>query len=263
MGGFAASYRKRIRELLPLTRPLACIDEETTGPDPESDRIVDFAVVKLMPDGRRESRSWRINPGCPIPPEATAIHGITDADVAGCPAFADVEGEIRESLCDCDVLTFNGRRFDIPLLKREFERVNIAWKPDGNIDAFTIFKHHEHHKLTDAVRFYLGREHKGAHGAKADAEATIDVLLAQMERYGLPGDVAELAKVGVDPSAATECGKIGWDANGDAVFRFGKEKGRRLVDARSFAGWVLRNDFPRDVKALCEKAVRGEAVRRA
>lgn len=263
-GGGAAMRRRRFRELLPLARPLAGVDTETTGPDPENDRIVDFAIVKQYPDGTRESRTWRINPGCPIPPDATKVHGLTDADVADCPRFAEVASEIDDAMRDCDLLTFNGRRFDIPLLKMEFERAGVAWSFVGeNIDAFSIYRTHAGHSLSNAVEFYLGRKHTNAHGAEADASVTIDVLFAQIARYGLPGTVSGLAKIGGrDASWASEDGKIRWDANGDAVFNFGKEKGRRLVDAKSFARWVLGRDFATDVKDLCTRAVRGEQVRK-
>src|SRR5215471_3955377 len=71
--------------LLPLERPLVIFDTETTGTNPRADRIVEIACVKIHPDGRRETWQARLNPGIPIPPLSTAIHRISDRDVAGCP----------------------------------------------------------------------------------------------------------------------------------------------------------------------------------
>ena len=71
-----------------LRRPLAVIDLETTGTDIRTDRIVEISVIRVDPCGDREHRTRRINPGVPIPPDATAVHGISDADVADQPTFA-------------------------------------------------------------------------------------------------------------------------------------------------------------------------------
>ncbi len=74
-------------QVLNLRRPLAFVDLETTGTSPASDRIVEIAILKVQPDGTEDFRRKRVNPGVPIPAEATAIHGITDADVADEPPF--------------------------------------------------------------------------------------------------------------------------------------------------------------------------------
>ena len=68
---------------LNLKNPLVFFDLETTGINISTDRIVEISYLKVYPDGREEAKTMRINPGMPIPPEATAVHKITDADVAG------------------------------------------------------------------------------------------------------------------------------------------------------------------------------------
>ena len=82
-------------ENLHLERPRAVFDIESTGVVPQRDRIVEIAVMKILPDGTSRTTVRRLNPGMPIPPGATAIHGITDADVADCPRFEDIADKLQ------------------------------------------------------------------------------------------------------------------------------------------------------------------------
>ena len=251
-----------------LTRPLASLDLETTGTDPATSRVVEVGIVKRLPDGGDHVISWRINPSVPIPPDASAIHGVTDADVAPCPPFAEVADDIAATLAGCDLVVFNGRAFDLPLLRAEFARCGVAWPcDDANvIDAFVIYREHERRDLPAAVRHYLGREHVGAHGAVADARATLDVAFAQVARYpdlaGLDVAALDAASGGRQPTWATTDGKVRWGDDGRAVWGFGKLTGKPVASDRGFASWVLRNDFAADVKAIVRRALAGEDVRR-
>lgn len=251
-----------------LTRPLASLDLETTGTDPATSRVVEVGIVKRLPDGGDHVISWRINPSVPIPPDASAIHGVTDADVAPCPPFAEVADDIAATLAGCDLVVFNGRAFDLPLLRAEFTRCGVAWPCDDAhvIDAFTIYREHERRDLSAAVRFYCGREHVGAHGAVADARATLDVAFAQVARYpdlaGLDVAALDAASGGRQPTWATTDGKVRWGDDGRAVWGFGKLTGKPVASDRGFASWVLRNDFAADVKAIVRRALAGEDVRR-
>lgn len=245
-------------EGLKLERPLICLDLETTGPNPETDRIVEIGLVRLNPDGTRASARLRIHPGRPIPPEATAVHGITDADVAECRSFAESALWLTEALRGCDLAGFNLRRFDLPVLRREFALAGVPWPCEGArvVDAFCIFRDREPRTLVAAVKFYCGREHTGAHSALSDAEATLDVLLGQLARYpDLPRDLDALdtASGGRQPEWATECGRLRRNAAGELVIHFGRHTGSRLMDMDGgFLNWVLDRDFPADVKALFE-----------
>ena len=107
---------------LKLDRPLAFFDIESTGVVPQRDRIVEIAVVKLYPDGRQQTTVRRLNPGIPIPAGATAIHGISDADVADAPSFADIAEKLFNYLSDCDLAGYNISGFDVPILEAEFKR---------------------------------------------------------------------------------------------------------------------------------------------
>lgn len=235
----------------------ACVDCETTGTDPASDRVVEVAVVR---DGSR--RVWRVNPGVPIPAEATAVHGIADAGVAGCPRFADVAHEVVGALAGCVVVTFNGRAFDLPLLRAECERAGFAWPlADAPVvDVLTLDRELTRHTLAGCVRRWCGREHAGAHGAEADAAATLDVLRAMLAAH--PMALADLVALS-GGNAATPCGRVLWADDGRAVWGFGKLKGAALNSDAGFARWVAaKQDFPADVRALASRAARGEDVRR-
>ena len=248
-----------------LDRPLGVFDIEATGATPRADRIVELAVVRILPDGRRDTHKWRINPEMPIPPEATAIHGIRDADVAACPPFRQVAQEILGVFADCDLAGYNLGRFDVPMLAEEFSRVSIAFDLEGRriIDAQRIFHRHEPRDLAAALAFYCGEMHLDAHGAEPDVLATIRVLEGQFARYAdLPHDLD-----GLDaycnprhPAWVDRQGRLKW-AQGEIVLNFGRKKGETLrhiiQDDPGFVKWLLRSDFPRDVQEIVSNASEG------
>ena len=96
---------------LKLDRPLVVFDIESTGVSPRKDRIIELAAIRVEPDGTETERCWLLNPTVPIPPETTAIHGITDEIVRACPTFADKAAEIFAFFDGCDVSGFNADRF--------------------------------------------------------------------------------------------------------------------------------------------------------
>ncbi|HXV77582.1 MAG TPA: 3'-5' exonuclease [Candidatus Polarisedimenticolaceae bacterium] len=251
---------------LRLDRPLVVFDLETTGTDPAQDRIVEIAALKVAPAGDREAKRRLINPERPIPPGATAVHGITDADVRDAPTFRMVARSLLDWLGDADLGGFNLLRFDLPLLEREFRDCRLDLALDGRrvIDAMTVFHRKEPRDLAAAVRFYLGRELDGAHSAAADAAATLDVLEAQLERYDdLPRTVDELHAWirAVRPHAVDVSGKFVWHER-EVVFAFGKHQGKTLravaAEAPDYLQWILGSDFPEDAKRLVGDALRGE-----
>lgn len=214
---------------LHLTRPLAVFDLETTGIRVGQDRIVQIAVVRLMPDGTREQWQSLVDPEMPIPAEATAVHGITDADVASAPRMVDLVDELLENLDGCDLCGFNVLRFDLPFLSEELFRAGRSWDTSALrvVDPLRIFHHYERRDLTAAARFYLDRDHTGAHDAMADVVMTADVLIAQLERYTeLPKDVSALGEFSGDRKRAPDAaGKLQFDEHGGICLSFGKYKG--------------------------------------
>jgi len=243
---------------LALTRPLVSLDIESTGPNPETDRVIELALVTLTPDGTRTTRRWYTHPGRPIPPSSTDVHGITDEMIAGAQPFEAYATEIAGALAGCDLTGFNLRAFDLVILRREFERAGVAWPCDGAhvVDSFVIFRDREKRDLAAAVRFYCGRTYQGAHVATNDAEAALDVLVGQIARYpDLPRELAalDLASGGRQPDWATELGHLRWRDDGDLYVAFGRHDGARLIDMDDgFLRWVLGKDFPADVKTLVQ-----------
>lgn len=247
-----------------LARPLAVLDLETTGPSITTDRIVDISIVTRLPNGGLERWSSLVNPGAPIPPSASRVHGITDEMVAGAPAFADIAIEVLNRLDGCDIGGFNVRAFDLPLLRAELARAGMSLGDEHHVvDAMTIFHAFERRDLSSAVRLYLGRSHDGAHRAEADAFATLQVLEAQVQTYPIPDNVPGLAAFR-PPGAIDAEGKLVWiDSERGPLpcFSFGKHKGHSLQWLRKnepdFLRWVLRADFSDEVKTIVREALEG------
>lgn len=244
---------------LKLTRDLIFFDLETTGVDVERDRIVSLGMLRMGGNGFRGPATERLfNPGVPIPAQASAIHGIFDADVAHEPSFASGAAAIVAELAGCDVAGFNVRNFDVPMLSAEFRRAGITWPgPDVVIvDAFRIYNRKEPRTLEAAARHYLGEEHHDAHNATADVIACARVLIEQAGRYGAP-TLAELVALERDPEWVDSDGKIRWQGT-VPVIGFGKWAGRPLaqVDA-GYLDWMLGQNFPADTKAIIRDALRG------
>jgi DNA polymerase-3 subunit epsilon len=239
---------------LVLVRPLAIIDLETTGTDAQTDRIVEIGVLKIQPDGHRDIRCRRINPGIHIPESATAIHGITDSDVASEPAFGLLAPGLLKYLEGCDLCGFNLKRFDLKVLIAEFNRVGRQFSLEGRkvIDPLEIYHDRERRDLSAALRFYCGREHDEAHCSSADIEATADILEAMLGRYpDLPRTVDGLHETYRDQRSVDVDGKF-LRVEGRIIFNFGKYRGRELGaiarESPDYLHWMLDGSFLADTK---------------
>jgi len=248
---------------LGATKPLAVFDLETTGTYVRSDRIVEIAILRIDTDGTATYKVRRLNPEIPIPEDATAVHGISDADVAAEPTFNQVAKSLAAFLEGCELVGFNLRRFDIPILQEEFARADVKFELAGRsvIDACTIFKMNERRNLAAAYTFYCGKDLEGAHSAGADTLATMEILLRQMGRYSeLPGTASELHEYCRDPSWVDEDGKFKW-RGGEAVFSFGKHAGAPLREvaetAPDYLDWMIGADFPDETLAILRGAKEG------
>jgi DNA polymerase-3 subunit epsilon len=253
---------------LNLERPLVGFDLETTGINVERDRIVQIALVRIEPGGARRTFETLVNPECPIPPEASAVHGIKDADVRDMPTFSQIRQDVEEFLKDADLAGFNSVNFDMPLLQAELGRAGSALEFEGvrHLDAMRIFHKMERRDLTSAFRFYCGKELVGAHSALVDTEATLEILDAQIARYDdVPNEVDALHRF-CNPDEGKfvdRTRKFVWTDQGEAAFTFGKYQGKTLNEAvtlkggRGYMEWMLGKDFSEEVKGILREALEG------
>jgi DNA polymerase-3 subunit epsilon len=250
-----------------LERPIIFLDIEATGADASRDRIVEVALIKMRPDGSTEELVHRINPGVRIPAEVVAVHGITNEDVAQAPTFKELAPSLMEFMNCCDFGGFGITRFDIPILSNEFARsgFDFAAHTCGIIDGLTIFHQRERRDLTAAYQFYCKKTLVGAHGARADALASMEVVLAQLDHYNdLPRDIPSLHSYcnKQDDRYVDGSRKFIW-RDGEAAFNFGKYKGELLrklcSEQREYIEWMVSDaKFPQEVVDICWKALRGE-----
>lgn len=240
---------------LSLKKPIIFFDLETTGTSVTNDRIVEISMIKVMPNGEEHTRTLRINPGRPIPAEATAIHHITDADVADKPEFKQIAKDLAQSFVGCDIAGFNSNRFDIPMLSEEFARagVDFDFSKARFVDVQTIFHKKEQRTLVAAYRFYCNKDLEAAHSANADTRATYEVLLAQLDKYpDLPNDIDELSKYSSQNRNVDLMGRIVLNDKGLETINFGKYKGQSVAEVLKkdpgYYSWILQGDFPQDTK---------------
>ena len=192
-----------------------------------------------------------------ISDEASAVHGIYDADLATCPTFREIAPQVVAALENADLAGYNTNHFDLPLLAEELLRVgmDVDLKAKRMVDVFTIFQRQEPRSLVAAYKFYCGKDLTNAHAADADTMATYEVLKAQLERYDLPDSVNGLADY-TDGNVrfADFAGRVAYDAEGVEIFNFGKYKGQRVADVfrrdSGYYGWIQQGDFPQYTKAV-------------
>lgn len=237
--------------MLNLHKPLCFFDLETTGTNIGKDRIVEISILKVFPDGQKESLTQRINPGIHIPDFVSEIHGIYDKDVADMPTFKEFAPKILEMLEGSDLAGYNSNRFDVPLLAEELMRNGYEFDADKYrlIDVQVIFFKQEPRDLTAAYKFYCDKTLEDAHSAEADVEATYEVFKAQIEKYKeLENDMRFLSEFTRQQKFADLAGFIGYDKQGDEIFTFGKYKGKKVKEIlekdSGYYGWIQNADFP-------------------
>jgi len=240
--------------MLQLTRPLAIIDLETTGVNLGTDRIIEIAIVKVLPDGKRMVKRKLINPEVPISQGSTDIHGITNEMVKDAPTFRQVANELKQFLDNCDLAGYNSNRFDIPMLVEEFLRIGMDFDGKGRklLDVQKIFHMMEQRTLSAAYRFYCNKELEGAHGAEADASATWEVLVAQVVKYPQLGTNIEAILKFIGEEQVVDFARRFVLENGVEVFNFGKYKGKAVAEVLraepQYYDWMMKGDFPLHTK---------------
>ncbi|MEZ0487361.1 3'-5' exonuclease [Fibrella aquatica] len=260
-----------------LKKPLAIFDLETTGVNTAKDRIVEICVAKALPgkersDGSKEPgelvvKTYRVNPGIPIPIETSLIHGIYDEDVKDAPTFKSIAKILAQFLEGCDLAGFNSNRFDIPLLVEEFLRANVEFdiKNRRMVDVQRIYHLMEPRNLTAAYRHFCGKELVGAHGAEADTLATFEVLGSIVENHTGRVIRDEQRKISVTIENDMEvldsiarnnnvdlAGRMVFNDKGEEIINFGKHAGKSVLDVLktepSFYDWIQKGDFSLDTK---------------
>ena len=236
---------------LKLNRPICFFDLETTGIDVAKDRIVEISIFKVFPNGTTESKTWLVNPTIPIPPQTTAVHGITDEKVANEPTFKELASQVHNMIKDSDLGGYNSDRFDIPLLAEELLRAEVDFdmKNRVSVDVQTIFHKKEERTLSAALKFYCGTNLENAHSAEADTMATYEILKAQLDRYDdLDNDMKWLSEYTTRKKSVDFAGFIALNKEGKEIFTFGKNKGQLVEEVLEkepgYYGWIQGADFP-------------------
>ncbi len=239
---------------LQLTRPIAFIDLETTGVHISNDRIVEIAIVKILPDGTNQVKRKLINPLMPIPAGSSAIHGITDDMVKDAPSFKQVANELKQFIDNCDLGGYNSNRFDVPMLIEEFLRAGIEFTTDDKklVDVQKVFHMMEQRTLTAAYKFYCNKSLDGAHSAEVDATATWEVLEAQLERYPQIGNTVENIVKFTGEDDIVDFARRFIKENGIEIFNFGKHKGKPVIqvlkEEPQYYDWMMKGDFAMNTK---------------
>lgn len=239
---------------LQLSKPIAFIDLETTGISITNDRIIEIAIVKILADGSRQVKRKLINPGMPIPAGSTAVHGITDEMVKDAPSFKQVANECKQFMDHCDIGGYNSNRFDIPMLIEEFLRAGIEFSTEGRkfVDVQKIFHKMEERTLSAAYKFYCQKILEGAHSAEADAQATYEILEAQVTRYPQMGATVDSIVQFTGEDEMVDFARRFIKENGIEIFNFGKHKGKTvekvLKEEPQYYDWMMKGDFAMNTK---------------
>jgi DNA polymerase-3 subunit epsilon len=255
---------------LTLERPLVFFDLETTGLNIGKDKIIEIALLKVMPDGSEDLKTWRVNPEHPISEEAYAIHGISNEDLKDKPTFAQIGAEILAFIENCDLAGYNSNKFDLPLLMEEFLRVDLDFDIRGRrfIDVQNIFHKMEPRTLTAAYKFYCNQELIDSHQAEADTRATYQVLKGQLEMYHgknyedkktgilseIENNVSMLSSFTSDNRSVDFAGQILFNDKDEEIFNFGKYKGIQVrkifTQEPAYYDWMMKADFPLYTKKI-------------
>ena len=252
---------------LHLKNPLVFFDLETTGMNVATDRTIELSFLKISPNDKQEIKTFLVNPGMPIPPEVSLIHGFYDKDVQDAPFFKNIAKELHKFLEGCDLAGYNMLKFDVPMLVEEFLRNDVDFDVSRRklIDAQKLFFLMEKRTLSAALKFYCGKEMDNAHSAEADTLATYEVLKKQVELYEnmdvedalgnklgtIKNDMDVLHKITLN-NMVDLAGRIVYNNDGVEVFNFGKHRGKKVLDVfkqePNYYDWMLKNDFPLDTK---------------
>ena len=245
---------------LKLEKPIIFFDLETTGINIAKDRIVEISILKVFPNGNKESKTWLVNPEMDIPKESSEIHGITNEKVVAEPTFNELALTVSEMIKGCDLAGFNSNRFDIPLLAEEMLRANVDFDMKGRVavDVQVIFHKKEERTLSAGYQFYCGKSLENAHSAEADTMATYEILKAQLDKYDdVENNINYLSEYSTFKKRSDFAGFIQFDEDDDEIFTFGKYKGQKVADIlkkdKGYFSWIQNADFPLYTKKVLKE----------
>src|SRR5258708_7049072 len=258
---------------LNLKRPLAFFDLEATGTNIGIDRIVEISIIKLNQDGSEDVKTWRVNPEMQIPIESSLIHGIYDEHIKDELTFKALAEAVAEFIGESDLAGYNSNKFDIPMLMEEFLRAGVLFDLENRhfVDVQNIFHQMEQRTLKAAYQFYCNKAIINAHSAEADTRATMEVLLAQIEKYAdtewedkkgnrskpVINDIEALHQFTNLNRPVDFAGRLAFNEAGEEVFNFGKHKGKKVEDVfaiePSYYSWMMQGDFPLYTKRKLEE----------
>jgi DNA polymerase III subunit epsilon len=252
---------------LQLTRPIAFIDLETTGINVSNDRIVEIAIVKIMPDGLKQSKRKIVNPTIPIPQGAIDVHGRTNEMVKDAPTFKQIANEVKQFMEGCDIGGYNSNRFDIPMLVEEFLRcdLNIEIETRKLVDVQKVYHQMEQRTLSAAYKFYCNKTLENAHSAEVDATATYEVLEAQIEKYDAIGNTVESIVKFTGEEDIVDFARRFVMEKGIEVFNFGKHKGKPVMqvlkEEPQYYDWMMKGEFPLHTKQKITEIINRKLVK--
>lgn len=240
-----------------MNKPMVFFDLETTGINIAKDRIVEISILKVFPNGNKESKTWLVNPEIEIPKEASAIHGITNEQVVSEPTFKELASQVSELIAGCDLAGFNSNRFDIPLLAEEMLRAGVDFDMNDRVavDVQVIFHKKEQRTLGAAYKFYCDKDLENAHSAEADTNATYEILKAQLDKYeDLENDVNFLNSYSAHKKRADFAGFIVFNDKDEEIFTFGKYRNQKVIEVlekdKGYFSWIQNADFPHYTKKV-------------
>lgn len=256
---------------------LLFFDTETTGTDPETARIVELGAVVLRAGQVADKLHTYVNPGIPIPPETTAVHGIDDAKVSGAPSFGELADRIADRFSAFAVVGgYNAVSYDAPLLNAEWKRAGVddfRVEPRLVLDPVIFARWHlraeRDRKLGSMCAHpWFKVELQNAHTAVADATAAALLLLAMVRAGLVPDDVDEALALQARHAAVQAEESERWsywlyrDRQDPDTLRLGcgKHCGVKLADVDGgFLRYALRLA---DLHAGAREAMQGELNRR-
>lgn len=243
-----------------ITRPLSFYDLETTGILLDKDCIIQFAAIKIYPNGKTDTLEFTCKPNKPIDQSAAEVHGITNEMVADKPLFKHFAPEVVKFFEGSDVAGFNINKFDMIILDRQLEELGYynTFKDTFIFDSYLLYIKDCSRKLADAVRYYTGEEIVDAHDALGDVKSTLAIAAKQLEKHNK--SVTELAtELTKSPSERICVGGTRYIRmdDGEPILNFSKYKDTPLkkVDP-GFLKWMIKGDFPQAIKDYVQKFVK-------